>query len=291
MDRLVKGVRYFIIGLAQKVLVANTVATAADQVFDLPPGQVETSAVWLGAVCYMVQIYFDFGGYTNMAIGLGHMIGFSLPQNFDHPYLAQSMTDFWRRWHMTLSRWFRDYLYIPLGGNRYGALRTYRNLLITFLLCGLWHGAAWTFAIWGLYHGLFLILERRFSHRSLPSLLRPLRHAYVLLAVLFGWVIFRSDSLAHAFRMSQTMVGFGHQAPTAWPIDRFATRSVMAALLAAALITVAPLRHSAFGTRDFAGWMGLARNGLTVASLLVLFCLSAISLSSGTYNPFIYFRF
>jgi len=153
-----------------------------------------------------LQIAFDFGGYSTMAIGLGHMMGFSFPANFNRPYTAQSVTDFWHRWHMTLSRWFRDYLYVPLGGNRHGTVRIYANLAAVFLLCGLWHGAAWNFVAWGAWHGLFLVLERAglLAWRS-----RVLRHVYLLLVVIFGWVLFRADGLGHAAAYMTAMLGAG----------------------------------------------------------------------------------
>ncbi len=292
-DRVARGVQVFVIGLAQKVLVANTVAVAADGVFGLPPGQLTAGSAWLGAVCYTVQIYFDFAGYSNMAIGLGHLLGFTLPRNFDNPYLARSMTDFWRRWHITLSTWFRDYLYVPLGGNRRGAALTYRNLLVVFVLCGLWHGAAWTFALWGLFHGVFLMAERLCAGFRLPRALWPVRHAYVLLAVLAGWVLFRADSVGDAWRVLSTMAGGGGATAQAWPAARFATNSVLTALAAAALIVAAPatgipvrLAVRPIGRVAAIGW----DCGAT-ALVLGLFVLSAVAVSAGTYNPFIYFRF
>jgi alginate O-acetyltransferase complex protein AlgI len=288
--RLAFGVQYFIVGLAQKVLIANTVAVAADAIFGLPDRQLTIATAWLGAWCYMAQIYFDFGGYSNMAIGLGHMIGFTLPRNFDNPYAARSMTEFWRRWHITLSTWFRDYLYIPLGGNRRGRARTYVNLFVTFLLCGLWHGAAWNFAVWGLFHGAFLAAERAFSRFGRRVPWRPPRHGYTLLVVLTGWVVFRADSLGRAAAMLRTMAGAGRPDDTAWPVQRFATHSVLAALAASALIVVLaawrPIKFVPIAARWQPVW-----EGARVASLLAMFVLSAAALSSGTYNPFIYFRF
>ena len=159
-QRTALGVYVFTIGLAQKVLIANTVAASADAIFALPFRQLSTQDAWLGIICYTLQIYYDFGGYSNMAIGLGFIIGFTYPINFNYPYISTSMTEFWRRWHISLSSWFRDYLYFPLGGNRISQERTYLNLWIVFLLCGLWHGAAWSFVIWGAVHGFFLVLER-----------------------------------------------------------------------------------------------------------------------------------
>ena len=205
----VEGVRRFVIGLGKKVLVANTLGNVADQVFTIAPQELNTPAAWLGIVCYTLQIYFDFSGYSDMAIGLMRMFGFRVLENFNYPYIAQSIREFWRRWHISLSNFFRDYLYIPLGGNQRGKVRAYLNLSIVFLLCGLWHGANWTFIVWGAWHGLFLVLE----HAGLGDLLerawRPLRHAYVLAAVVSGWVLFRCDTLhtpARTTRRSEVAV-------------------------------------------------------------------------------------
>lgn len=292
--RLRRGIELFVLGLAQKVLIANTVALPADQIFSLPPELLTGATAWLGAVCYMVQIFFDFSGYTNMAIGLGHTMGLTLPRNFDRPYQAQSVTEFWRRWHMTLSSWFRDYLYIPLGGNRAGGMRTGANLLAVFLLCGLWHGASWTFAIWGLYHGAFLIAERGFRSVAGFRIWRPLRHAYLLLVVLIGWVLFRADSLPHAGAMLRAMAGFSAAGPLAMPPERYATASVATALMvAASLIASPPLAawRDALRVAVARPAAALALDGMRVAWALSLFLLTATALSAGTYNPFIYFRF
>jgi alginate O-acetyltransferase complex protein AlgI len=192
------GIQYFIVGLCQKVLIANVVAPLADYAFMTQPTGADAATSWLGAIAYALQIYFDFCGYSNMAIGLAFLLGFTYPKNFDYPYAARSITEFWRRWHISLSSWFRDYVYIPLGGNRGGRAQTVRNLLIVFFLTGLWHGAAWSFIVWGLYHGAFLMLERFGLGRALEAIPRVLRHAYALLVVLVGWVFFRAEGLRHA---------------------------------------------------------------------------------------------
>ena len=205
--RIGLGIQYFIVGLAQKVLVANAVAPIADHAFGLGAGALDPGTAWLGALAYSLQIYFDFCGYSNMAIGLAFMLGFTFPKNFDHPYASRSITEFWRRWHISLSSWFRDYVYIPLGGNRGGQLKTLRNLLIVFLLTGLWHGAAWTFVLWGLYHGAFLLLERLALGRWLAGAPQAVSRAYTLLAVMVGWVLFRAESLPEAGTYLQAMNG------------------------------------------------------------------------------------
>lgn len=301
--RLRHGLMLFTLGLAQKCLIANTVALPADALFKLPAEQLSAATAWLGAICYMVQIFFDFAGYSNMAIGMGHMMGFCYPINFNRPYTAQSITEFWRRWHISLSSWFRDYLYLPLGGNRRGPWRTYGNLFAVFVLCGLWHGANWTFAAWGLYHGCLLVVERVGLSRWLAGLWRPLRHGYLLLAVCLGWVIFRADSLPHAARVIATMAGAGGDGPGLAPLARFLTPSVATAVVAAVVFCALPppserrlsvwLRHHLAGSGAARG--GGMMDGVVAtafgAGSLALGAAAALSLATNTYNPFIYFRF
>jgi alginate O-acetyltransferase complex protein AlgI len=200
------GVEEFIVGIGQKMLIANTLASPAEAIFALPPGSLSTGVAWLGAFCYTLQIYFDFSGYTNMAIGIGRMMGFTFPANFNYPYIAESVTDFWKRWHITLSTWFRDYLWFPLGSTRRGRLRAYINLLTVFSLCGLWHGAGWTFIAWGFLHGAALAAERAGGLLVLARLPRPFRTCYALLIVTGGWVLFRSGSIGAASRYLWSMV-------------------------------------------------------------------------------------
>src|SRR4051794_11454776 len=205
------GARRFVIGLGKKMLIANTVAVAADGAFSADPDRLTPGMAWLGVVCYTLQIYYDFSGYSDMAIGLGRMFGFTFPENFNYPYVSASITEFWRRWHITLSNWFRDYLYIPLGGNRRGPLRTYANLLTVFFLCGLWHGASWTLVAWGLFHGTFLIVERlaaraRGGAPAGPTW-RPFAHVYALAVVMVGWVFFRAESFGQATTFLRAMMG------------------------------------------------------------------------------------
>jgi alginate O-acetyltransferase complex protein AlgI len=288
-DRFAAGIRYLVIGLGQKVLIANTVAASADAIFALPPGQLSTPLAWLGVVCYTLQIYFDFGGYSNMAIGLGLMIGFTYPINFNYPYISTSITEFWRRWHISLSSWFRDYLYVPLGGNRISRWRTYLNLWIVFLLCGLWHGAAWNFVVWGAAHGALLVLERAGFGRVLERLHPALRHAYVMLAVMATWVLFRADTLGAALHYFGAMIGFGASSPAVPPLHRFLGVDVVLAL-AAGIIASGP-----YGDRLLRYLGSLLRAGEVqvgqLAGLVVLFGLVTLSLAGGAYNPFIYFRF
>jgi alginate O-acetyltransferase complex protein AlgI len=201
------GITRFAHGLAKKVIIADAIASIADAIFALPPGEANLATAWLGAAAYGLQIYFDFSGYSDMAIGLALMLGIRFRENFERPYVSCSITEFWRRWHISLSSWFRDYLYIPLGGNRRGAATTCRNLLLVFLVTGLWHGAAWTFLVWGLFHGTFLLIERLGFREPLRALTSPaLRYLYALPVVLLGWVVFRADTLTQALRLWEAML-------------------------------------------------------------------------------------
>jgi alginate O-acetyltransferase complex protein AlgI len=291
-----QGIRFFAVGLGQKMLIANSLAAPVDAIFGISPENLTGSLAWLAAVSYTLQIYYDFAGYSNMAIGLGLMLGFHLPVNFDYPYVSQSITEFWRRWHITLSTWFRDYLYIPLGGNRTGRLRTYRNLLVVFLLCGLWHGAAWTFVVWGLYHGSFLVLERVGFGAALERAPRPLRHAYTVLVVVVGFVIFRADGLGQAGVILSAMAGFAPGDGRVEHLGLHLNASVGLALCAAVLGSAPLLPWIGTGLAAWARPPGrpaaavLAR-GVVLASVAVLFLLSGMKLAAGTHNPFIYFRF
>lgn len=279
-----QGTQRFVVGLGKKMLVANTVASAADGIFALPVEQLSPGLAWLGAICYTLQIYFDFSGYSDMAIGLGLMFGFQFPENFNFPYAAQSIQQFWRRWHMSLSNWFRDYLYIPLGGSRYGALRTCLNLLTIFFLCGLWHGASWTFVIWGLYHGAFLGMERLGLDKVMERMWRPVRHAYMMLVVIVGWVVFRSESIPQALSFLTAMFGFS--------LDNSANTVAVEQFLDTRLLLFISL-----GVLACAPWKfvpiprGTLRPVLRVASFTAVLFLSITEMACGSYNPFIYFRF
>jgi alginate O-acetyltransferase complex protein AlgI len=294
-----EGVRRFILGLAKKMLVANTVAVAADAVFALPTGELTFGLAWLGVICYTLQIYFDFSGYSDMAIGLAKLFGVDFRENFDYPYSARSVTEFWRRWHISLSTWFRDYLYIPLGGNRRGPVRTDANLVAVFVLCGLWHGASWTFAVWGLFHGAFLVLERSGFARALESRRAATRHLYALLVVMVGWVLFRSATLSQAWAFLEAMAGLGRGRGLEYHPWLYVDAQLVLALVAGALGSVpvlpwlARVRDEALGSAA-----GLVRSALRAivavtetAVLGLLFLASAMLLAAGTHNPFIYFRF
>ena len=289
-----EGVRRFIIGLGKKVLIANTLGGVADQIFGIAPHQLNTPAAWLGIVCYTLQIYFDFSGYSDMAIGLMRIFGFRVLENFNYPYISQSIREFWRRWHISLSNFFRDYLYIPLGGNRRGTLRAYGNLIVVFLLCGLWHGANWTFIVWGVWHGVFLVLEHAGLGGALERAWRPLRHAYALAAVVGGWVLFRCDTLAHAGAYYAALGGSGAATQALHPLAMYLD-PLVAATLAVALIASMPLGRAfeavAYRITGRRGGVAQAMAVGECAWLALVLVAACAYLAAGTYNPFIYFRF
>lgn len=286
------GVERFVVGLAKKVLIADTLSGPADAIWAMNPGLWDAPTAWFGILCFTLQIYYDFSGYTDMAIGLAMMFGFHFPENFNKPYSAVSIQDFWRRWHMTLSRWFRDYLYIPLGGSREGRARTYFNLFLVFGLCGLWHGANWTFLVWGLWHGLFLVIERTPFGALLEKSPRLLRHFYVLLVVMVGWVFFRAPTMTHAMHYLDAMF----TGPFTFTNDRALSLAspYMLLALAAGLLVAFPWPRPPAWRADGAGvavaepiWLSLARPCLLAAILLACFG----ALATNTLQAFIYFRF
>jgi alginate O-acetyltransferase complex protein AlgI len=288
------GCFYFAVGLAQKVLIADTMASVADPLF-ANWANLSVAATWLAVVAYSFQIFFDFGGYSNMAIGLGYLIGFQFPLNFNKPYISQSITDFWRRWHISLSTWFRDYLYIPLGGNRKSAVRTYANLCTVFVICGLWHGAAWTFLFWGVYHGALLIVERAGLGRILQRTPHVVQHVYALLAIMIGWVFFRSETLSQGFGMIGTM--FGLQPAGGASIWEYLTHEAMLVLVLAAIFSTWAFERLVGGLvalprlRPWPRHVEPSAYGLGGTLALLLFLTSAAKILAGSYSPFIYFRF
>ena len=279
-----QGAESFIVGLSQKMLIASSVAHATDSIFKLAPANLSASLAWLGAIAYTIQIYFDFAGYTNMAIGMGRMLGFHFPPNFRYPYASQSITDFWQRWHITLSTWFRDYLWFPLGANRHGKWRTYGNLVIVFALCGIWHGANYTFLVWGMFHGAVLVVERAGLLRWLSRLPRPLRTGYAILVIMIGWVIFRSDTISYALNYLSVMFGFGgdNVSQTVW---RYLTLDVVLALGAGILFSF-PWNSQTDGS-----FVQMRRSAVRWPVLIVLLALSVMVVAEGSHNAFLYFRF
>ena len=277
------GIERFILGLGKKVLLAEAAGKIASQVFVLSAVALTPGKMWLGAICYALQIFFDFAGYTDMALGLGRMFGFALPENFNYPYLADSVTDFWRRWHMTLSQWFRDYVYIPLGGNRCGRARQLLNILIVWALTGIWHGANWTFLLWGLYYAVFLMIEKVFLLKRLEKL-PVLGHIYTIIIVMFGWVMFQLDSLAAIGNYTSAMLGFGASG-LAESTDLYYLGSY-AVTFVIAIVASTPL-----GSRLFAKLPGKVRRFAAPALIVLALVLCTAYLVDATYNPFIYFNF
>jgi len=303
MPDVICGVKRFIVGLGKKVLIANTMGAAADAVFDLPAGQITAGLAWLGAVSYTVQIYFDFSGYSDMAIGLGRILGFHYKENFNYPYLSSSITEFWRRWHISLSTWLRDYLYIPLGGNKRGGMRTYCNLLIVFFLCGLWHGASFTFVAWGLYHGIFLVLERSGRGKAIPQYFKPLQHLYTLLVVMVGWVIFRSESFSQCIAFVRALIGLGAPAwescyhPALYIDAKYVMMFVFAVsfelfpLLRSCLQMSSKCLHLQTATGRQKICISLFYAVVENVSLAIFLVASILQLAAATNVPFVYFRF
>jgi alginate O-acetyltransferase complex protein AlgI len=283
---LTEGAYRFCLGLGKKMVIADNVGRAVDSAFALPASQIDVVHAWIGIFCYAMQIYFDFSGYSDMAIGLGRMLGFHFPENFDQPYRSASITEFWRRWHMTLSRWFRDYLYIPLGGNRRGSLRTFFNLWIVFFLCGLWHGAGMTFIVWGLYHGLLLIIER-FVHdrwQWRPSGVSGIFLSFVL--VMIGWVFFRAPTITMAISYLQAMFLLAPSSGTLQPLRMYMETDTICYLALGTFFAFTPFGELSRLRFDRPAMM-TSQLGLSGVSLII----SSLMLAANSFNPFIYFRF
>lgn len=285
------GLERLIIGLSKKMIIANSCAIVADQIFNSDIQYISSGAAWVGIIAYTLQIYFDFSAYSDMAIGMAKMLGFNFLENFNYPYIATSIKDFWRRWHISLSTWFRDYLYIPLGGNRTTTFGIYRNLFIVFFVTGLWHGASWNFIIWGLMHGCFLVLEKIFLEKILDKIFKPLRHIYTLLVVMIGWVFFRTNNLTNAIQYLKKLFFINeYSSKIVYNISYF-NNSQNIIILILGLIFSMPVfnyikkivdrKHSQNNFLLF-----IYYSGLIILLYFVLMCLSV-----DTYNPFIYFRF
>lgn len=287
VDEKLAGLFRFVLGLAKKVLIANVLGEQADKLFGLAPAALTAPLAWLGAVAYTFQIYFDFSGYSDMAIGLGRLMGFQFPENFNNPYISRSITEFWQRWHITLGRWMRDYLYIPLGGNRVRPSRLYVNLWTVFILSGFWHGAAWTFIAWGAYHGCWLVLDRLFLLR-LSRRLGQLSMVPTFLITVVGWVLFRAESLAGAWAYLGAMWGGPWQALPYFSLELWLTLGLAASFaFGAALPHVERWETTLLAAH---GWRLPGALAFSLAAAL-LFVLSTSYIIGSSFNPFIYFRF
>jgi alginate O-acetyltransferase complex protein AlgI len=292
------GVERFLIGLGKKVLLANTFAHVADTIFATPIADLGAANAWLGILCYTLQIYCDFSGYSDMAIGLGRMFGFEFPENFNFPYIARSVQEFWRRWHISLSSFFKDYVYIPLGGNRGSVGRTYVNLLLVFFLTGFWHGASWSFVVWGMMHGLFMIIERLGWGKILEKVWSPVANLYALIIVMFTWVLFRADTLEYAIGYWGAMFQPGNA-----PVQKALFMSQLGLELKLALVVAVPGALGLYGylwkkvnillhsQRTAARAFSYAYHASSAVFYAALLILCSCYLIAGTYNPFIYYRF
>jgi alginate O-acetyltransferase complex protein AlgI len=289
VDDILTGFTRFVIGLSKKVLIANTMAAVADEVFKTNITELNSGYAWMGMLAYTFQIYFDFSGYSDMAIGMGKMLGFKFPENFNNPYTSKSITEFWRRWHMTLGSWMRNYLYIPLGGNRVGSKkRLFFNLWIVFLLSGFWHGAAWTFIFWGAYHGLLLVLERVFLLKAYERMGKVIPTIITFLLVAIGWVFFRADTFSYGFHYIAKLFSFSNTINYIYLNNEFYVY-----LILAVVFSFFTIFKAGEGIQNRVYFRDYSMTGYVAATLLSLlfFTICLASISSSTFNPFIYFRF
>lgn len=283
------GFIQFCIGLSKKVLIANVMGQQADMIFHLNPESINTLAAWTGAIAYTFQIYFDFSGYSDMALGIGRFMGFRFPENFNNPYTSVSITDFWRRWHMTLGAWMKNYLYIPLGGNKVKTYRTYMNLTIVFLASGLWHGASWSFVFWGAYHGIFLVIERAFLLKIKEKIGKYPNIIITFIIVVIGWVFFREENIARAFRFTGRMFAFDFDGARAVVTNNDFSIMVFFAIF----FSVFTLNKYTKKLHDKIFNSGLNKSSTALFTLIgvALYLLCLVIVSGSSFNPFIYFRF
>lgn len=290
VDDIYYGLKRFIYGLSKKVLISNCLASMVDAVYMADINSINTPLMWLTAISYTLQIYFDFSGYSDMAIGLGRIFGFHFQENFNLPYISKSITEFWRRWHISLSTWFKEYIYIPLGGNRKGKFRTYLNLFIVFLITGLWHGASWNFVAWGIYYGVFLIIERLFLKKILDKS-KVLSHIYSLFIIVLCWVMFRAPVLKKSFIFYKILFNFNFKSTylvTQQLINnQFVFVFIVSILLCGPIQMVYKKIETKIKSEKTKKIIGIVENIV----LIILFLLCISDLSASGYNPFIYFRF
>lgn len=288
-EKVCIGIKRFICGLSKKVIIANTFALIADKIFEQSPDNFSHFVAWIGAVSYSLQLYFDFSGYSDMAIGLGLIFGFKFMENFNYPYISKSITEFWRRWHISLSTWFKQYVYIPLGGNRNGKLKQLRNLGIVFLLTGIWHGASWNFVIWGLWHGFFIILEKIFNIKDFQPQkiwIKVMQHIYCIMIFIIGWVIFRAENITYATQYLKNMFGLIKINPENILYNNiYYGGAIEWGIFIVAILCAMPIFKNMIYAKN------KAIKAFVNIWLMTLFLVSAMYISASTYNPFIYFRF
>ena len=286
-DKVVYGIKRFIIGLAKKMLIANTMGAVADKIFALPVNEFSTLTAWIGALAYTFQIFYDFSGYSDMAIGLGSIFGFKFLENFNYPYISKSITEFWRRWHISLSTWFKEYLYIPLGGNRVAKSRMYLNFFLVFLATGIWHGAEWTFIIWGLWHGFFIIMEKWTGwHKKEGGIgLSVSQHLYTMLVFIFGWVLFRADNITYAWQYFKNMLGLVKNHNITYTLGYYIDNIEILTFAVAVLCAMPIFKNITLPITN--KYKHVAIN----TWIMTLFVVSVSAIAASTYNPFIYFRF
>ncbi|MBO5733480.1 MAG: MBOAT family protein [Clostridia bacterium] len=283
IEGFTSGIICFVAGMAKKVLIANNIGMLWESVNSMPAGEISVLASWLGIIAYALQIYFDFSGYSDMAIGLGRMFGFEFEKNFDYPYISKSITEFWRRWHISLSTWFKEYVYIPLGGNRVGKVRLYLNLLIVWTLTGVWHGAGINFMAWGVYYAIILIVEKGFLHKILDKIPSIFRVIYSLFLVLIGWVFFASVDMGSAVEYLKTMFGMGNVAI----IDSTFMYNITsyAVLLVVAIVAMLPYPRMLWNK-----YLS-EKKAVSFIAVLIAVVLCTAYMVASSYNPFLYFRF
>lgn len=281
------GIERFIFGLAKKVLIADKLSPVVNEIFSIPTDHMGTPVAWVGIISFTLQIYFDFSGYSDMAIGLARMFGFKFPENFNYPYISSSITEFWRRWHITLSNWFRDYVYIPLGGSRTHVFKRYFNLWTVFILVGIWHGANWTFIVWGIIQAIALSLERIKNDILFANLWSPFKHIYTLFVIIIGWVFFRAESLSYALSYLQVLFGVKNHGIIFQPVKYFLQLDIIVIILVGAICSTPIFSYLGRFERNFEPGFKFIR----LLSLCCLILLISMAVASQTYNPFLYFRF
>jgi len=288
LDKIAYGTKRFIVGLAKKMLIANTMGAVADNIFIMQAGDMGIGVAWIGAIAYSLQLFYDFSGYSDMAIGLGYIFGFRFLENFNYPYISKSITEFWRRWHISLSTWFKEYLYIPLGGNRVPRARNLLNLSLVFLATGIWHGAAWNFVIWGLWHGAFILIEKITGiHKKVGGwALSTFQHAYTMLAFIVGWVMFRADNITYATKYIRVMFGMKHS-DMLFHTNYFIGTYEIFIFIVGILCAMPIFKKLVQFDDDSKPAVHIMKN----MYLLGLFVFSVAAIAASTYNPFIYFRF